>query len=102
MLRGHLHTAWFKTTMLHRFYTICNCCKCCCLGMKFMKEHQIPMLISSGYRAVIKEGCIGCGLCVGYCQFEALEMRTTAGRGDGAKRCHVLDEKCYGCGVCTK
>src|SRR5512133_1161469 len=51
--RGHIHTAWFKSTMLNRFYAICNCCKCCCLGMKFMAEHKIKMLLPSGYRAVI-------------------------------------------------
>jgi ferredoxin len=100
--RGHVHTAWFKSAMLDRFYAICNCCKCCCLGMKFMAEHQMKMLLPSGYRAVIDEGCIGCGLCARHCQFEALEICTVAEEGQMRKSCRVVDEKCFGCGICVR
>ena len=52
------------------------------------------MLLSSGYTAWIEpELCIGCGTCLEYCQFEAIEME------DGIA---VVDqEACYGCGVCV-
>ena len=100
--RGHVHTAWFKSTMLNRFYAICNCCKCCCLGMKFMAEHHIPMLLPSGYRAVIGDGCIGCGRCARRCQFEALEMRSVVEAGKERQRCAVREEKCFGCGICVR
>jgi formate hydrogenlyase subunit 6/NADH:ubiquinone oxidoreductase subunit I len=99
-LRGHVHTAWFKKTMLDRFYAICNCCRCCCLGMKFMAEHKMNMLLPSGYSAVAGAGCIGCGLCVRSCQFDALAMVSAAGNGSEGKKCRVNSEKCFGCGVC--
>jgi len=98
--RGHVHTAWFKHTMLDRFYAICNCCKCCCLGMKFMNEYRMKMVLPSGYRSIIGEGCVGCGVCAGYCQFDAMEMIPYAADGKNKKRCNVIREKCFGCGVC--
>lgn len=98
--RGHLHSAWFKQTMLDRFYAICNCCSCCCLGMKFMTEYKMKMLLPSGYRAVIDENCLGCGTCVPYCQFGALEMIPQQNIGVTGRRCRVVSERCFGCGVC--
>lgn len=98
--RGHLHTAWFKHTMLDRFYAICNCCSCCCLGMKFMAEYGMKMLLPSGYRAVIGENCLGCGACLRYCQFGALEMLPLQNIVAAGRRCRVLSERCFGCGVC--
>lgn len=98
--RGHVHTAWFKASMLDRFFAICNCCKCCCLGMKFMAEYKMKMLLPSGYRAIIGDHCIGCGECVKYCQFEALELGSVADNGMQKKKCIVNRERCFGCGVC--
>jgi hypothetical protein len=43
--RGWVHTAWFKDATLDRFYVICNCCSCCCGGLKAMmqlKQSLIP------------------------------------------------------------
>lgn len=98
--RGHVHTAWFKRTMLDRFYAICNCCKCCCLGMKFMAGYRMKMLLPSGYRAVSGDACTGCGACAAYCQFDALEMIFCAADGKNLKKCNVIRENCFGCGVC--
>lgn len=100
--RGHVHTAWFKSTMLNRFYAICNCCKCCCLGMKFMAEHRMKMILPSGYRAVVNGDCVGCGRCARHCQFEALEIRTVIVEGRAEKSCTVRDEQCFGCGICVR
>lgn len=94
--RGHLHTAWFKATMLNRFYAICNCCRCCCLGMQFMAEYGVAMIQPSGYRAVVSEQCTGCGNCATFCQFDALQVFQD---GD-VKRYRAEPEKCFGCGVC--
>ncbi len=92
--RGHIHTAWFKSAMGNRFYAICNCCSCCCAGMKAFKDYDIPMLASSGYVAKIDEGvCLKCGLCLEICPFGAIEM-------DGSKVAINYD-KCMGCGVCV-
>ena len=98
--RGHIHTAWFKTAMLNRFYAICNCCKCCCLGMKFMAEHHMNMLIPSGYRSVVGQGCTGCGVCATFCQFDAMTLITSTDNGNERRRCEVIREKCFGCGIC--
>lgn len=98
--RGHVHTAWFKTAMLDRFYAICNCCKCCCLGMKFMAEYNMKVVLPSGYRAIIGEDCIGCGECAKYCQFDAIEMISFSDNGKEKKRCNVIPERCFGCGIC--
>ena len=91
--RGHVHHAFFKDAMLERFYAICNCCDCCCGAMQAHRSGT-PMLASSGYISHVDEDlCIGCGDCVPFCQFHALEIV------DGYN--HILDEKCMGCGVCT-
>lgn len=98
--RGHVHTAWFKQAMLDRFYAICNCCKCCCLGMKFTAEYKMKMLLPSGYRSIVNENCAGCGVCAKYCQFDALEIVSNSDNGKERKRCNVIRERCFGCGIC--
>ena len=91
--RGHVHHAFFKDAMLGRFYAICNCCSCCCGAMQ-AHQHGTPMLISSGYVAVVDEGlCAGCKTCVEYCQFQAI----AANNGHAA----VGPSACMGCGVCV-
>jgi Pyruvate/2-oxoacid:ferredoxin oxidoreductase delta subunit len=91
--RGHVHHAFFKDAMLDRFYAICNCCDCCCGAMQAHRSGT-PMLASSGYISQVDPDlCIGCGDCVPYCQFHALEIVGSENR--------VLYEKCMGCGVCT-
>ncbi len=61
--RGHIHTAWFKDAMHDRFYTICNCCPCCCLGMKSFFRGT-PRIAHSGYSPEIDEDlCVACGSC---------------------------------------
>jgi Pyruvate/2-oxoacid:ferredoxin oxidoreductase delta subunit len=91
--RGHVHHAFFKDAMFDRFYAICNCCECCCGAIQAHRSGT-PMLASSGYVSKVDEDlCIGCGDCVSYCQFNALEIV------DGLN--HVVYEECMGCGICT-
>lgn len=91
--RGHVQHAFFKDAMLGRFYAICNCCSCCC-GAMHAWNNGTPMLASSGYVSrVDKSLCSGCGTCVDFCQFKALDMI------DGIV--HVDEERCMGCGVCV-
>ncbi|MBN2464542.1 ATP-binding protein [candidate division WOR-3 bacterium] len=61
----------------------------------------------SGHEAVIREkDCIGCGLCVTYCRFDAVQVR---GRGAGGEGRRTDEETffvdpvaCEGCGVCVR
>ncbi len=92
--RGHLHSAWFKDACLDRFYSICNCCKCCCGGIEAMVKYGTPMMASSGYVAFVdKEACRACGVCVEACPFEALFLEEN--------RVSLIWERCMGCGVCV-
>jgi NAD-dependent dihydropyrimidine dehydrogenase PreA subunit len=91
--RGHVHSAWFKDAMLNRFYAICNCCKCCCGGIREMVQRGVPIVTSSGYVAQIDTMlCAHCGDCIETCPFEAVAW------DDGAVA-HSWD-KCMGCGAC--
>lgn len=91
--RGHLHSAWFKDAMMHRFYCICNCCQCCCGGIETMKKRGVAMLASSGYVAEFDPAaCSQCGSCVDACPFDALALHE-----DGVALEWAL---CLGCGVC--
>lgn len=92
--RGHIHTAWFKDVMHNRFYAICNCCGCCCLGMKSFFR-GIPRLAHSGYRPSIEQDfCTGCTICETVCQFGAISPDATNG-------VVIDDSRCMGCGLCA-
>lgn len=88
---GNVHHAFFKEEMLSRFYAICNCCSCCCCAIEATKRGT-PMLASSGYKAQLSPGCVGCGICVKACPFEALALINEQ---------IVVNNKCMGCGVCV-
>ncbi|MBI5015210.1 MAG: 4Fe-4S dicluster domain-containing protein [Deltaproteobacteria bacterium] len=98
--RGHMHSAWFKTATLDRFYAICNCCKCCCLGMKFFLQYKMKALVPSGFVSVIGPDCKGCGNCARNCQFGAIEMQAAVEDGQERRRAVRDWDRCYGCGVC--
>jgi ferredoxin len=91
--RGHVHSAWFKDAILDRFYSICNCCGCCCGGIEGMLKYGIPMVAPSGYVAQVDESlCAACATCEETCPFEAIQMNGTAS---------VNWDACMGCGVCV-
>ena len=91
--RGHLHSAWFKDALLNRFYSICNCCKCCCGGIEAMVKYGAPTMASSGYVARVDEAlCVACDTCKDACPFNAISIDGTA---------TVKWEDCMGCGVCV-
>lgn len=91
--RGHIHTAWFKDAMHNRFYTICNCCPCCCLGMGSLTR-GVKRLAHSGYSPVIdNESCISCGNCISICPFKAVSMAD--------EKPKTAADKCMGCGLCV-
>lgn len=90
--RGHVAHAFFKDVMLGRFYSICNCCSCCCGAIKAHKS-GCHMLSSSGYMAEVdEEKCVSCGQCAEFCQFKAIGFR----KGTA----FIRPKRCMGCGVC--
>lgn len=91
--RGHIHTAWFKDCMNDRFYALCNCCTCCCEGMKSYNR-GLPRIIHSGYKPVIEEDlCVNCGACAKVCPFHAIS--STIG-----VQTIINYDLCMGCGLC--
>jgi len=92
--RGHVQTAWFKDVCFSRFYAICNCCQCCCIGVQAITKHCIPMASSSGYVSQVdRTACSGCGECEKICPFLAIKVDESA---------EVDREICLGCGVCVE
>ena len=94
--KGFVHCAYFKKDIGRRFVAICNCCSCCCQGMKAWNVFggAIPLLAPSGYLCEIGEDCNQCGACVDACHFDAISM------DEDAESCSVDKDKCMGCGVC--
>jgi ferredoxin len=92
--RGDVHCAYFKKDVGNKFFAICNCCDCCCLGIKMwnMLGGMVPIIAPSGYIATVSDDCNGCGSCDGTCRFGAITL------GDQVAEINV--EKCMGCGVC--
>jgi ferredoxin len=92
--KGFVHCAFFKKELGRRFMAICNCCSCCCQGMKAYNvfEGAVPILAPSGYVARAADDCIACGECLDACGFNAISM------DEGIAV--VNQEKCMGCGVC--
>jgi ferredoxin len=94
--KGFVHCAYFKKDLGRRFFSICNCCSCCCQGMKAWNIFggAIPLLAPSGYLCEIGEECNDCGACIDACHFDAIRT------DEDTDRCSVDKEKCMGCGVC--
>lgn len=91
--RGHVHTAWFKDVMHNRFYTICNCCSCCCLGMQSYFR-GVPRLVHSGFSPSIDyENCYACGICASICPFHAITVDEQSPA--------INANLCMGCGLCV-
>ncbi|HEY3375569.1 MAG TPA: 4Fe-4S dicluster domain-containing protein [Candidatus Aquicultor sp.] len=90
--RGRVHTAWFKDVAGDRLYSICNCCGCCCLGLKAV-SYGFDLVSSSGFTAHIDDAqCMHCGVCAGVCHFGAIEVDESV---------NINADACRGCGVCV-
>jgi len=96
--KGFVHTAYFKKEAGNRFVAICNCCGCCCLGIRMwnLLGGTVPIMTSSGYVADVSDDCNACAACGDKtCNFNAITI-------DENKQKAVIDlAKCMGCGVCV-
>jgi Pyruvate/2-oxoacid:ferredoxin oxidoreductase delta subunit len=96
--KGFVHTAYFKKETGSRFGMICNCCGCCCLGIKMwnLLGGTVPIMAPSGYVAEVNDDCNACAECAnGTCNFNAISI-------DENKQKAVIDlTKCMGCGICV-
>lgn len=91
--KGHVHYICCKESPSGTFCAVCNCCPGCCGPLK-SGDSKVPMLVPSGYIAVVDpRKCIGCGQCMEYCPFGAMNLRD--------KRMRIDPRRCMGCGVCT-
>jgi Pyruvate/2-oxoacid:ferredoxin oxidoreductase delta subunit len=96
--KGFVHSAYFKKEAGNRFVAICNCCSCCCLGIRMWNQlaGTIPLIASSGYVAEVNDDCNACGLCADKtCNFNAISM------DEKAQKAAIDLAKCMGCGVCV-
>ena len=95
--RGEVQCAYFKKETGNRLIEICNCCACCCMGMRVWNLFggAIPILAPSGYVSQVNDNCDGCGVCAEKtCPFKAISL------DEQRKRAVVDAAKCMGCGVC--
>lgn len=74
--------------------TICICCGDCCVLLKMLNQHPRPaeMYITNFYVEVDRELCLGCNICAGKCQMNAITINDIA---------EVNLDRCIGCGNCV-
>ena len=76
---------------------ICGCCSCCCAifasVLRFGVQLPFPLVTSDKIAEYHADDCIGCGVCVERCHFDAWELK-------GGKPVYYA-ERCYGCSNCT-
>lgn len=90
---GLVHSVWtFKSPFIG---ALCNCDRDC-LAYRFQVSNDLLDVMFKGeYLAEInKEVCIGCRICLQYCQFGAIEYSVRL------QKCFINISKCYGCGLC--
>ncbi len=96
--KGFVHIAYFEHAVGNRMDAICNCCSCCCLGIRMwnLMAGTLPLLAPSGYVCEVSNECNGCGVCVdGTCHFRAISQQQEG-------QMVMIDlQKCMGCGVCV-
>lgn len=94
---GAVHTIW---TMLTPFIgAICNCTAGDCIAMKTLAGIRVEIMARAEYTAKVDEDlCVGCGLCAGRCQFNAIGSTQQS----GSFIARVDERQCFGCGLCRR
>lgn len=75
--------------------TICICCGDCCVLLKMLNQHPRPveLYVTNFYAEVDRELCLGCNICVGKCQLNAVTIVDDVAE--------VNLDRCIGCGNCV-
>ena len=91
---GLVRTAWLNVQK--RLLAFCQCCHCCCHGLRAVYELKIPNAVAkSNFVPVINNAlCTGCGSCVDICPMDALIP-------DGTEKVFRNPDRCIGCGLCV-
>lgn len=94
---GAIHSIW---TMMTPFIgAVCNCTAADCIAMRTLTGVGGHIMARAEHVALIDSHlCMGCGLCLSRCQFEAVSSVTW----DGRQVAIIDSEKCYGCGLCRR
>ena len=75
---------------------ICGCCTCCCgmlaAALRFSVNVPFSLVTSDKIAMYDVETCIGCGVCVDRCHFNAFELVN-------GKIVYDAD-RCFGCSIC--
>jgi Pyruvate/2-oxoacid:ferredoxin oxidoreductase delta subunit len=87
-------------SMMEALEFICYCCRDACLVLNpIMRAGKVSLALASSRFLVRVDNklCNGCGDCVPWCPFDAIEMKNIGGESKA-----VIDaDKCVGCGICV-
>jgi electron transport complex protein RnfB len=74
---------------------VCSCCNCCdgTIGNLSKLPNPADFVTSNYYAEVDSDSCIGCGVCMEFCQMHAIELREDIAV--------VNRTRCIGCGNCS-
>ena len=91
---GLVRTAWLNVQK--RPLAFCQCCPCCCHGLRTVYELKIPNAVAKSNFVPIISGelCTGCGSCVDICPMDALTL-------DRTEKAVRNPDRCIGCGLCV-
>ncbi len=91
---GLVRTAWLNVQK--RPLAFCQCCSCCCHGLRTVYELKIPNAVAKSNFAPIISGelCTGCGACVDIGPMDAFTL-------DGTEKAVRNPDRCIGCGLCV-
>ena len=87
---------------LTTFYTpyiggLCSCEYPTCLGIRGRVDYDLDGIFYKGHMVAvpIMDGCTGCGECVQFCQFGAMNVSRSR------NKVTINMQKCFGCGQCV-